>query len=382
MPRGKWVLFDTNVYVAALREGVRGAAFARIRESAPRTFLASVVSAELRAGAVDQTGRSVVLELTDRFDRLGRVVTPEARSWSLAGDVLGDIRRREPGMRDKIARLWNDALIALSPARSAPRLSPATWETSSCCADSSASISSRSRARLESPAPSDRSFIASSPCLPPCFYWLTDQFRSARIWPVTPKVGVGPVRREQIVQATIRCLAREGYAGLTMKKVAREAAVSQGILHYYFASKRAILIAALDVVMGDLDRRVAALSEGARDARGRLRAVIRGCLGLAEDSREFWVVFVEFWGEMMHDQEMSRINAALYERLRRTLGATVALGTREGVFRRVDPVEAGAVILALVDGLSLQRTFDARALTLERAARACEDAVSRYLAKA
>ena len=114
MPRGKWVLFDTNVYVAALREGVRGAAFARIRESAPRTFLASVVSAELRAGAVDQTGRSVVLELTDRFDRLGRVVTPEARSWSLAGDVLGDIRRREPGLRDKIARLWNDALIALS----------------------------------------------------------------------------------------------------------------------------------------------------------------------------------------------------------------------------------------------------------------------------
>jgi predicted nucleic acid-binding protein len=114
MPRGKWLVFDTNVYVAALREGVRGAAFARIRESAPRTFLASVVSAELRAGAVDQTGRSVVLELTERFDRLGRVVTPEARSWSLAGDVLGDIRRREPGMRDKIARLWNDALIALS----------------------------------------------------------------------------------------------------------------------------------------------------------------------------------------------------------------------------------------------------------------------------
>ena len=140
---------------------------------------------------------------------------------------------------------------------------------------------------------------------------------------MTPKVGVGPVRREQIVHATIRCLAREGYAGLTMKKVAREAEVSQGILHYYFASKRAILIAALDVVMGDLDRRVAALSEGARDARGRLRAVIRGCLGLAEDSREFWVVFVEFWGEMMHDRRLREINSALYARMRRQIGASV-----------------------------------------------------------
>jgi AcrR family transcriptional regulator len=199
---------------------------------------------------------------------------------------------------------------------------------------------------------------------------------------VTPKVGVAPVRREQIVQATIRCLAHEGYSGLTMKKVAREAGVSQGILHYYFESKRAILVAALDTVMGDLDRRVAALSEGARDAPARLRAVIRGCLGLAEDNRDFWVVFVEFWGEMMHDRALSEINAALYQRLRRTLGVTVRQGIRAGVFRRVEPEEAGAVILALVDGLSLQRTFDPHALTLERATRACEDAVARYLARA
>ncbi len=99
MPAGRRVVFDTNVYVAAVREGVSGSAFARIRESAPRTFLASVVSAELRAGAMDRTGRLVVLELIDRFDRLRRVVTPDARSWNLAGDVLGDIRRREPGPR-------------------------------------------------------------------------------------------------------------------------------------------------------------------------------------------------------------------------------------------------------------------------------------------
>jgi|SRR5262245_2303440 len=196
---------------------------------------------------------------------------------------------------------------------------------------------------------------------------------------MTPRPRVAPVRRAEIVKATIRCLARQGSAGLTMKKVAGEARVSPGILHYYFASKRAILVAALDVVMADLDRRVAALSAGSRDARAQLRAVIRGCLGLAEEQREFWVVFVEFWGEMMRDRELSRINAALYQRLRRALGATVAQGTRAGHFRRVPPEEAGAVVLALVDGLSLQRAFDPRTLSLEQAVRACEDVVTRYL---
>jgi len=114
MPAGRWVVFDTNVYVAALREGIDGAAFARIRARTPRTFLASVVSAELRAGAVDRAGRLAVRELVEQFDRLGRIVTPDALSWNLAGDALGNIRRREPALRAKVTSLWNDALIALS----------------------------------------------------------------------------------------------------------------------------------------------------------------------------------------------------------------------------------------------------------------------------
>jgi len=114
MPRDSRVVLDTNVYVTALREGVAGSTFARIQAWSPRTFLASVVSAELRAGAVDETGRRAVRDLTDRFDRLGRVVTPNAVSWNAAGDVLGKIRERESAARDRIPGLWNDALLALS----------------------------------------------------------------------------------------------------------------------------------------------------------------------------------------------------------------------------------------------------------------------------
>lgn len=199
---------------------------------------------------------------------------------------------------------------------------------------------------------------------------------------MSPKRGVAPLRRAEIVRATIRCLARDGYSGLTMKNVAREASVSQGILHYYYADKRAILIAALETVTTDLDRRVAAAqARGSRGARARLQALIGACLRLAVEERAFWIVFVEFWGEMMHDRRLREINAALYERMRRLIGAVVAQGIRAGDFRRVQVLRAAAVILGLVDGVSLQLTFDPGAFGIAEATRFCGEAVMRYLAR-
>src|SRR5256712_1120253 len=139
---------------------------------------------------------------------------------------------------------------------------------------------------------------------------------------MSPRRGVAPRRRAGIVRATIRCLARDGYSGLTMRRVAREAKVSQGILHYYFADKRTILVAALETVAADLDRRVAAAQgRGPKDARARLLALVEACLRLAGAARALWIVFVEFSGEMMHDRPLRTVNAALHGRTRRRVGA-------------------------------------------------------------
>jgi AcrR family transcriptional regulator len=191
---------------------------------------------------------------------------------------------------------------------------------------------------------------------------------------------MAPLRREQIVRATVRCLARDGYARLTMKKVAREAGVSQGSLHYYFADKRAMLVATLTAVSRDLDRRVAAAqSQAPREPGARLRALVRTCLEVAVDRPEFWVVFLEFWGEMVHDRRLRAVNAEVYTRTRRLLARLIADGVRAGRFRAVDPERAAAVVLGLVDGVSLQLTFDPRAFTVPEAARFCDDALARYL---
>jgi AcrR family transcriptional regulator len=190
---------------------------------------------------------------------------------------------------------------------------------------------------------------------------------------------MAPVRREQIVRATIRCLARDGYAGLTMKRVAAEAAVSQGILHYYFRDKAAMLAAAARRVTGDLDRRVAAEARGARTARARLRAVIRACLRTAVDNRDFWTVFIEFWGEAFHERRLAVVNRQAYARARRLIAGDLSRGVAAGEFRRINVEEAAVVVLAVLDGFSLQLTFDRGLMTVPRAARAAEAVLFRYL---
>jgi hypothetical protein len=50
-----------------------------------------------------------------------------------------------------------------------------------------------------------------------------------------------------------------------------------------------------------------------------------------------------------------------------------------GQFRHVDVEEASAVALGLLDGISLQLTFDRELMSLPRAARVAETALVRYL---
>lgn len=90
-------------------------------------------------------------------------------------------------------------------------------------------------------------------------------------------------------------------------------------------------------------------------------------------------MFIEFWGEMRHDDRLRTINADVYVRARAALADLVREGTEAGLFRPVRPAEAAAVILALVDGISLQLTFEPETMRARRAAHLVEETLRRYL---
>ncbi|GLZ40023.1 TetR/AcrR family transcriptional regulator [Actinokineospora sp. NBRC 105648] len=72
--------------------------------------------------------------------------------------------------------------------------------------------------------------------------------------------------RERILRAVLRVIAEEGVAGVTNRRVAREAAVSLGSITYHFATQTDLLRDSLLLFVGEETTRLAALAEAQRGA--------------------------------------------------------------------------------------------------------------------
>lgn len=115
------ILFDTSVYIRALRQGdaailgLRRALRTGDRQTRP-LWLSLVVLEELYVGAVEGKVRRDLQRMEREFDKIGRLLLPARRDWTSAGQVLSKIGQKYGFNLVSKARLTNDALIAMSVA--------------------------------------------------------------------------------------------------------------------------------------------------------------------------------------------------------------------------------------------------------------------------
>jgi len=116
------ILFDTSVYISALRRGddeilvLRRTVRSGDRATRP-LWLSAVVLEELYAGAEDTKARRVFMRMEREFEKLDRLLVPNQADWSLTGQVLARIGAKYGFEEIGRSRMTNDALIAISAAR-------------------------------------------------------------------------------------------------------------------------------------------------------------------------------------------------------------------------------------------------------------------------
>src|SRR5215203_2564488 len=98
--------------------------------------------------------------------------------------------------------------------------------------------------------------------------------------PVPTPIGASPDKRQAILAAALRLIARLGLHAAPMSAVARDAGVAAGTLYLYFPSKEAMINALYLEVLEDRDRSmlgdIAMAANGGADARSGLWAFWHG----------------------------------------------------------------------------------------------------------
>lgn len=115
------ILFDSSVYIAALRPGGDPSLLSHRWTAEAPLWLSSVVLEELYAGSRPDHRREME-KLERDFDKARRVLVPNLGDWTSAGRILAGIARVHGYEKIGRARLTNDALIAASAARTGIRV--------------------------------------------------------------------------------------------------------------------------------------------------------------------------------------------------------------------------------------------------------------------
>ena len=115
-------------------------------------------------------------------------------------------------------------------------------------------------------------------------------------------------RRQQLIDAAMSSIAEHGLANTTVARVAEAAGLSQGIMNFYFESKRALLMATLEYVESEFQRvRRETKRSAAKTPEAQLDAIIEATFDPAVCNPRYLDVWDAFWGEARAREDFNRV---------------------------------------------------------------------------
>lgn len=171
-------------------------------------------------------------------------------------------------------------------------------------------------------------------------------------------------RRQQLIDATIKCISKKGLGSLTLADVASEAGLSQGIVNLHFNSKDNLLAETLRFLIEDYDAQfMRTVERSSPDAASTLYALMEMDLKAAICDRRKLAVWFAFWGEVKAVPTYQKICAAYDDKYDEIISNLCERLIDEGNYSNINPRTVSEALSSLTDGFWLSclinpRSFD------------------------
>lgn len=183
-------------------------------------------------------------------------------------------------------------------------------------------------------------------------------------------------RKPALIDAGLACLARGGILEFTIDNICKEAGVSRGLITHHFKSKDGLLVA----VYRAMYERMLGVFETPSPRKPRLFFILDTMFAPEFFSRDELNIWLALWTEIVNNPALKREHRRQYTRYRRVIETAFAeLATGREVDLNVKA--ASQMLIALVDGLGLERCIAPKMLSPRAAKEICLAMVEQLVGK-
>jgi AcrR family transcriptional regulator len=178
----------------------------------------------------------------------------------------------------------------------------------------------------------------------------------------------GEVRRQDLVAAAYQIIAERGFEGLRVREVAGRAGVNIATLHYYFASKDALVHGVVEYILSQfLTVTAPALAVDTASAPQQLRGMFADLRHQLQEMPQMFLVLTELHLRTHRDPAVGVALRGLNQGWHAYVRGIFAEGIQQGLFRPdLDPDHAASLLIALIKGMSLQAVGGIDSFDFER----------------
>lgn len=173
-------------------------------------------------------------------------------------------------------------------------------------------------------------------------------------------------RRLEVASAAWRVIVREGLDRTSMRAIAQEMNCTTGVVTHYFRNKQELILFALHQVTARLQGKMG-LAINTLSGPERLVGVLSSFLPLDQERQEILQVWVAFLGYAVGRKDLMTDHRQSAGELRQVIIQELStLKSQREIRSDVDPEYEANVLLALVNGVSLDTLIQAQPLSAEQ----------------
>jgi len=193
------------------------------------------------------------------------------------------------------------------------------------------------------------------------------------------KTEISEIRKEELTQAALKCMALKGYDRVTLDDVTKEAGLSKGIASYYFKNREELLVSVIqkmwENVLGftrgiwelpvEVEEQEAVYSLVKKyysnpkiDPVTVMKDGIRFLFTIFDEDPYVLRVIMEFWCQVPRNKMITELNDSMHSFIINISAIIIQEGMKRGVFKKRNPQLAAYTLVAAIVGVAFNHAIN------------------------